>query len=284
MATHPPLSIQPMKRTRLVDEVTERLREMIVSGMLPAGRQLLQTELADQLGVSRTPLREAFRVLENDGLVQISNRNNTIEVVTYRPDDIREMYELREVVDGLAARLAARRGLTSDEKARFQRLLKDMKKASRPYDPIRRTETHGSFHSMVIECSGNSRLAGMVSLVRTSSAALSLPVIDDPSTAALGVDNGQRLTHQEAMEGAQHFHEQIYDAILSRDERRAETIARKHIQTSLRFVVRMDEWRQAIIDAKERGAAGDANPPARVSATRTKKAAATRSTGSPPAR
>ena len=277
MASHPPLPIRPMKRTRLVDEVTERLREMIVSGMLPPGRQLLQTELADQLDVSRTPLREAFRVLESDGLVQISNRNNTIEVVTYRPDDVREMYELREVVDGLAARLAARRGLTSDEKSRFERLLKDMKKASRPYDPIRRTETHGSFHSLVIECSGNSRLVSMVSLVRTSSAALSLPVIDDPSTAAL-VNDGQLLTHQDAMEGAQHFHEEIYEAILSQDEGRAETIARKHIQASLRFVVRMDEWRQAILDAKERGAAGDSIAPARRATTGTKKARATRAT------
>lgn len=254
MATPLPPSLQIRKRPRLVDEVTERLRQLIVSGELPPGRQLLQTELADQLGVSRTPLREAFRVLESEGLVRISNRNNTIEVVTYRPEDIREMYEIREVIDGLAARLAARRGISGDQRAEFRRLLADMSRASRPYDPIRRTEAHAAFHSLVIECSGNSRLSGMIPLVRASSAALSLPFIEDPSAAAL-VDDGHMLTHQEAMDRAQLFHQEIFDALDAGDAKRAEAIARTHIQRSLKFVVRMEEWRQAIMAAHARKAA-----------------------------
>ncbi len=254
MATPLPPSLQLAKRPRLVDEVTQGLRQLIVSGELPPGRQLLQTELADQLGVSRTPLREAFRVLESEGLVRVSNRNNTIEVVTYRPEDIREMYEIREVIDGLAARLAARKGISEDRTAEFRRLLVEMEKASRPYDPIRRTEAHGAFHSLVIECSGNSRLSSMVPLVRASSAALSLPFIEDPSGAAL-VDDGQMLTHQEAMDRAQLFHQQIFDALIAGDGRRAEAAARTHIQRSLKFVVRMEEWREAIMTAQAQRAA-----------------------------
>lgn len=249
MAIQPPPSIKPMKRTRLVDEVTERLRELIVSGEFPPGRQLLQTELAELLGVSRTPLREAFRVLEYDGLVRVSNRNGTVEVVTYQPHDIREMYEIREVIDGLAARLAARRDLPPDKQAEFERLLREMRESSRPYDPLRRTEAHAAFHSLVIECSGNSRLSGMLPLVRASSAALYLPFIEDPSAAAL-VNEGGLLTHQEAMDGAQEYHQRIYEAIRTGNERQAETVARKHIQLSLRFVVRMDEWREAIVTAR----------------------------------
>jgi GntR family transcriptional regulator, vanillate catabolism transcriptional regulator len=257
MSSEPAFSIEPMKRTRLVDEVTARLREMIVSGQLGPGRQLLQTELAEVLGVSRTPLREAFRVLENDGLVRISNRNGTIEVVSYNADDLREMYEVREVVDGLAARLSARRGLSDEATARFVALLTDMREASRPYDPIRRTEAHAAFHSLVIECSGNSRLAGLLPLVRVSSAALYLPFNEDPSAAAL-LNEGQLLTHQQAMDGAQDFHQQIFSAIVDRDEKRAETIARRHIVASLKFVGRMDEWREAIVAA--RAAAPPAQP------------------------
>jgi GntR family transcriptional regulator of vanillate catabolism len=248
------VSFEPVKRTRLVDEVTARLREMIISGKLPPGRQLLQIELADQLGVSRTPLREAFRVLESDGLVRVSNRNGTIEVVTYQPDDLREMYEIREVIDGLAARLAARQGLSKEAQAEFTRLLAEMRKSSRPYNPRRRTESHAAFHSLVIECSGNNRLTGFIPLVRTSSAALFLPFIEDPSAAAL-VNDGKLVTHQDAMDGAQQFHEQIAAAIIEGDERKAETVARRHILQSLKFVGRMKEWRDAIVAARQQESA-----------------------------
>src|SRR5438093_10908651 len=104
-------ALKPFERTRLVDEVTDRLRSLILDGTLPPGQPLLQISLSEQLGVSRTPLREALRVLENEGFVRISNGNNTLEVVELSPQEMVEMYELREVVDGLAARLAAKRGI-----------------------------------------------------------------------------------------------------------------------------------------------------------------------------
>lgn len=84
-------AIRPLQRTRLVDRVTERPRDMIVNGELEPGRPLLQVRLPERLGVSRTPLREAFRNLQRDGLVRVMNGNQTVEVVEMTPTELVEM-------------------------------------------------------------------------------------------------------------------------------------------------------------------------------------------------
>src|SRR5688572_25417581 len=138
-------------RPRLVDDVVRVLREKIVSGELPAGTQLLQIDLAAQLGVSRTPLREAFRILENEGLLRTSNNNRTVEVVTITAAELREMYQIREVIDGLAVRLASQRGLAPEVEASARKLLTEMAASSKPYNPLRRIEAHAAFHTLFIE-------------------------------------------------------------------------------------------------------------------------------------
>jgi len=248
-----------LRRTRLVDDVTRELREKIITGELPAGTQLLQVDLAERLGVSRTPLREAFRILENDGLVRTSNRNRTIEVVTIDARQLREMYELREVVDGLAARLAAKRGISAETERDLRQALDDMRASMKPYDPSRRIDAHARFHSLIAEASGNRRVEAFLPLIRVSSAALYLPFINDTSAVAL-VDGGQLVTHKEAMEGAQHGHEDVVEAIVAGGGRRAESAARRHIAGTLRWVDRLDEWRAAIAAAREADVSSAAAP------------------------
>src|SRR4051794_34839107 len=115
----------PLQRVRLVDQVTDRLRSMIVSGELLPGHPLLQIQLSERLGVSRTPLREAFRILERDGLVRVSNGNQTVEVTEMTPTEITEIYQIREALDGLAARLLASTGMTAEvEKSLSQSITK----------------------------------------------------------------------------------------------------------------------------------------------------------------
>jgi len=242
-------SVEPLQRTRLVEEVTRQLRDMIIDGRLPAGMQLRQIELAEQLGVSRTPLREAFRILEADGLVRVSNKNRTIEVVTITSADLKEMYEIREVVDGLAARLAARRGLTPEVEAELRGLIAEMRAAADPYDPARRTAAHIRFHTLIAESTDNPQVVVFLPLIRASSAALYLPFLHAPSAARL-VNDGKMVSHAETLENAQHHHELIVEAIASGDGRRAEAAARRHIAQTLKAVPRLDEWR-AVIQAAE---------------------------------
>jgi GntR family transcriptional regulator, vanillate catabolism transcriptional regulator len=239
-------------RVRLVDEITRHLRELIVTGQLPAGTQLLQTELAEQLGVSRTPLREAFRILENDGIIRTSNGNRTAEVVTIGAEQLREMYEVREVIDGLAARLVARSGLTSEVEKELRQLLRRMNASIKPFDPAARIESHAAFHSLIAQASGNRSLQGFIPLIRVSSAALYMPFIDDLSVVTQP-RRGRYVSVQETMQNAQVGHQAIFDAILAADPRKAETAARRHIAQTLSEVDKLDDWRNAITAAREAG-------------------------------
>jgi GntR family transcriptional regulator of vanillate catabolism len=240
-----PLNV--LSRPRLVDDVVRVLREKIIRGELPAGTQLLQIDLANQLGVSRTPLREAFRILENDGYLRTSNNNRTVEVVTFTAAEMRDMYEIREVIDGLAARLTATRGLAPAGEAEARRLVAEMASTSKPHDPLRRVEAHTAFHSLFLEHSGNARLSGLVPLIRASSAAVFLPFIDNPEGVQLTVD-GRVVTYKEMLDESQDSHVAILDAVLEGKGPKAETAARKHIGRTLNVVDRFDEWRKEIAD------------------------------------
>lgn len=224
-----------LRRTpRLVDEVINRLRESIVDGTLPAGTPLPQVALAAQLGVSRTPLREALRVLDSEGLVRSSDGNRTVEVVQIGPEDLREMYELREVIDGLAARLAARDGLPAQEEQRARRLLKEMADSSDPYDPVRRNRAHAEFHELFALASGNAKVQSFASLIRTSSAMLYLPQVRETAAANLAAANPEN-TYKEFLDEAQAQHKDILDAVVERKPNVAEVEARRHIQRTLRL-------------------------------------------------
>ena len=100
------------KRVRIMDHIVDRLTNLIVEGKLEPGRVIRQETIARQLGVSRTPLREALQRLELDGLVVVSP-SGAARVASYDLDEALEMMDVREVVDGLAARVLAERGLTA---------------------------------------------------------------------------------------------------------------------------------------------------------------------------
>lgn len=93
---------------QLVDAATESIREAIVSGRLRPGMRLVQQQLAEELGISRTPLREALRRLEQQGLVTMMGTGG-LAVTELSPEGMLDAYDVREVLDALAARLAAER-------------------------------------------------------------------------------------------------------------------------------------------------------------------------------
>ena len=105
--------IIPIRRIRLVDEATRLIREMILNGKLSPGVRLRQADLANQLGISRTPLRESLMKLEQEGLIGRLPRGG-LTVVELEFAEAIELYEIREMLDGLAAALTARR---EDEKS-----------------------------------------------------------------------------------------------------------------------------------------------------------------------
>lgn len=212
-------------RTRLVDDVIDRLRQLILDQSLPPGTALLQTELAERLGVSRTPLREAFRILEREGLVRVANGNRTIEVAHFGADELREMYEVREVVDGLAARLLARKGVDSNTDAELRRLLSAMDDSCEPFHPSVWFPAHTGFHVCIATACGNSQLCSMMNIIRMTCLSLHFPLSERAEAKAPDLRPILDVAHEQ--------HYAIYEAISSGDERAAESHARRHIRATL---------------------------------------------------
>lgn len=199
---------------------------MILDHTIAPGTVLLQNEWSERLQVSRTPLREAFRILEQDGLVQVSNGNRTIEVVQFasREPELRGLYEVREVLDGLAARLLAVRGVPEETSEELELLLREMDEAADPFDPSRWFSAHMSFHVLIAESCGNGRLRQQLDVIRMTSFSLHTYLGELPPTE-------QRLVEVLATAGKQHH--AIVDAIRSGNGDLAEMAACQHIRTVL---------------------------------------------------
>jgi GntR family transcriptional regulator of vanillate catabolism len=222
----PPTGTLRIRNTRMVDEVTDHLRNLILDHRLTPGTILLQTEWAERLGVSRTPLREAFRLLERDGLVRVTNGNRTVEVVRYNDDDLRELYEIREFVDGLAARLLAVKGMNDDLEEELSGLLADMERYGDPFRSSAWFAAHTAFHVRIAEECGNGHLQPLLNVVRSTCLALHAPMVEPDANETLGLE--------QILEFGRTSHRAIFEAIRSGEASKAEAVARKHIVQTLR--------------------------------------------------
>jgi DNA-binding GntR family transcriptional regulator len=203
-------------RIRLVDEVAEELRQRIYTRRHPPGSKLRQEQLAAELGVSRTPLKEALRVLEAEGLVTVSPRGG-VQVKSPTVSTLLAAYELREVVDGLAARLAARsRGAATD----VDGFLAEQEACLRDWDGAVWTLSNVAFHGAILEASDNEYVAGQMSLLRLT-AQVFVPV------ARLGPTRAA---------GALREHAAIAEAIREGDAEQAERLARAHIRVTIEAI------------------------------------------------
>jgi DNA-binding GntR family transcriptional regulator len=202
-------------RIRLVDEVAEALRESIYAGRFPPGTRLRQEEVAAQLDVSRTPLREALRILEREGLVEVE-QNRGVRVTSADLPTLLAAYELREVIDGLAARLAAR----SPEPYLIE-LLRSIvvrqREALDPWNAARYTGANVDFHRSIIDAARNDYLSAQIPLVNMTSRVFA-PV------AHLDARRADRAIAE---------HVEIVAAIEAGLEEEAERVARRHIRTTI---------------------------------------------------
>jgi GntR family transcriptional regulator of vanillate catabolism len=221
-----------LQRSRLVDEIVEQLREMIFSGELAPGTQLLQIELSKILGVSRTPLREAFRVLERDGLLRIVNGNRTVEVFDFSPAQILQLYEVRQSVDTLAARLAARAPDVHQFSDEFDRCLSEMKRSIEPFNLATYGAAHADFHVAVAEASGNPFLRDLLPIIRMSSQMILTRRLQI-QTGPGGYMDGDTSAVFSVLQAAGRDHERVTRAILEGSDEKAEAIAYRHIQKTM---------------------------------------------------
>jgi len=140
----------------LAEDAADRIRDEILSGRLTRGERLVEAKIAAALHVSRGPVREAFKLLRAEGLLQEEPRRGTY-VVSLSPDDVRELYDLRAAVEARAAKLVAR---SRDERdlALLRSRLDTLARAASEGDVRAVSRADLEFHEAVARCSGNGRL------------------------------------------------------------------------------------------------------------------------------
>ena len=202
-------------RTRLIDEIAQVLRERIYSGRYVPGEALRQVQIATELKVSRTPLREALRMLEMEGILK-ADVGGTVRVIHADHRRLIDAYLLREVIDALAARLAAER-LRPPFVARLHALIAAQRQAVQPWVPAVYTKANVAFHTTIIEMAQNEFLTGQLPIVRMTSQIFSPWVM-------MGSD---RAIHAIAE------HVAIAEAITRGDAAEAQRLAGHHIRRTI---------------------------------------------------
>lgn len=200
----------------LEEQVYAKLEEDILSGTLPKGRIVTECELANMLGVSRTPVRGALRRLAEEGLVEIAT-NKRATVVGISTQDLIDTYKIRTRLEGLSSLLAAER-MSDEEKKR----LCDFVELSEYYlskkDTDRLRELDTQFHSIIYKASGNRMLCRILSelhrnITRYRKISLSVPGRLESSVAE---------------------HREILNAILAGDGVLADELTSRHIERALK--------------------------------------------------
>lgn len=144
--------------------VAEEIREMIQRGDLGPGERLLEDRLAEQLGVSRNPVREAIRALEHTGLVEVQPRRGAY-VAALDPQQAVELLELRAVLESFAARLAAERR-TPPQLADIRAAFEAGRAATEANNAVSAARAHRAFHLAIEAAAGNSYLGPAVEPLR----------------------------------------------------------------------------------------------------------------------
>lgn len=207
-----PIKLDSYKPLR--ELVSDALREAIVNGTLHAGERLMEIQLAEDMGVSRTPVREAIRKLELEGFVVMLPRKGAY-VADISIKDINEVFEIRTALDGLAAGLAAER-ITESELEQLERLLVEIGTSIEQGDLESAVEIDTRFHDILYKASRNDRLVGFIGNLRE--------LFQRFRTISMGYPGRLKETIEE--------HKRLVEAISQRDVELAQTLAREHMENA----------------------------------------------------
>jgi DNA-binding GntR family transcriptional regulator len=148
------------KHQTLREKIVESLREAIIKGGLKAGEHVAETDVAERLGISRTPVREAFRQLESEGFLTVAPRRGAV-VSPVVEKDVMEFYTIKSILEGYAARVATAR-LTERDIRRMEELNNDLENYARKGDAKGCTRVHNEFHEVFLLACGNEKLHRLV--------------------------------------------------------------------------------------------------------------------------
>lgn len=202
----------------LRDVVFQTLRQAILKGELQPGERLMEIKLAEALGVSRTPIREAIRKLELEGLVVMVPRKGAA-VANITEKDTKDVLEVRRTLEMFAVEVACDR-ITEEQISRLEEAAKEFE-ASKGADLIRIAETDMKFHEIIYEATWNDRLMQMLNNLRENMYRYRIEYLKDPHYYDSLVNE----------------HRQILEAIKTGDKETARVCMRNHIDNQQLAVI-----------------------------------------------
>ena len=223
----------------LVDHIAATLQARVLRGKIPSGARLRQETLAAEFEVSRTPVREALRKLQADGIVELEpHRSAVVRMPTAR--EIREAYEVRAELEGLAAERAATR-ISPADLARITAANETMRKAAGRKQPERvsagqlptTTVANDTFHVLILDAAGNDRLTQAIQQINESFPrnVLWQVLVENPSLRGVNVDE----------------HAAIIAALEAGDRAEARRTMRRHVLTAGEHLARWYEQRSTTV-------------------------------------
>jgi len=201
------------------DIATELIREAIFEGRLDPGQRLKEEELAQELGISRTPVREALLILQAEGLVSaVPNRGAVVR--TYTESDLIDMYELRALLESFAAHQAAKR-ITDAQLAELSDSCEHFKELRQSRDLLGLIKENLNFHQTIVEAAGTTKLADLVR------SAVELPL----------VYRSFFWFSEQEMEISERSHRKLLATLRAGDSERAELLMKEHIYEGRDFLI-----------------------------------------------
>lgn len=199
------------KTETAVDQVAQAVREAVREGRLAPGERLVVADVAQRYGVSVGPVREAIRRLVGEGVLDFTaHRGATVPALTER--DVRNIFQLREAIEGYAAKLAAENIHRADYAERMRRLLARLRETVGA-EPQVVADVHQDFHDLLYEIAGNPAM-------REAAMRLTFPHNRPQFIGLMG---------RSRVEASLREHELVIDAILAGDALRAERAMRAHL-------------------------------------------------------
>lgn len=192
-------------------QVADSLRDMIISGEIPAGGRVLERALCERLKVSRTPLREALKLLEAEGLVEIS-QNKGARIMLFTPMEAMNLFEVLAGLESLAAEIAATR-ISDADLTRMEHMHERMRAHYERGEKGEYFALNGAIHEMIVRCAGNPVLVATYAGLMLRARRGNYMAILDPSR----------------WEEAVSEHTAIIEAFRARDPERARLIWRRHL-------------------------------------------------------
>lgn len=200
------------KHLTLREKILETIRDAILTGALKPGEKVAEPDLAERFGISRTPIREAFRQLESEGYLTVIPRKGAV-VTSFSPKDVEEFYAIKSILEGYAARRACEK-LSSKELEKLKGINDRLRQLATDGDIRHFFRIHNDFHDLFIRAADNDKLYELVGNLVRKFQRLRYASLSLPGRMAISVEE----------------HDKIIEAFRNRNADMAETLVRKNAE------------------------------------------------------